>query len=37
MNSGAVSLIIIGIMFIAGMAILIVLMRKKGKFGKKKA
>ena len=37
MNSGAVSLIIIGIMFIAGIAILIVLMRKKGKFGKKKA
>lgn len=37
MNSGAVSLIIIDIMFIAGMAILIVLMRKKGKFGKKKA
>lgn len=37
MNSGAVSLIIIGIMFVAGMAILIVSMRKKGKFGKKKA
>ena len=37
MNSGAVSLIIIGIMFVAGIAILIVSMRRKGKFGKKKA
>lgn len=34
MNGGAIALIIIGVLLVAGVIVLVVIMRKKGKFGK---
>ncbi|MBQ8319729.1 MAG: hypothetical protein IJX81_02515 [Clostridia bacterium] len=36
MNGGAIALIIIGVLLVAGVIVLVVIMRKKGKFGKSK-
>lgn len=36
MNGGAIALIIIGVLLVAGVIVLVVIMRKKGKFGKTK-